>query len=142
MDRSPNHVNLVVTRYMEFWGDQGTENDVLAINGVNVISATTNPISKLINAMFLFDKDSDGVSHLGVPLQPYGSITFFTGVDVYIPGAVRPNGTTSLVLTPRGGGGQTQTINIPSIASSKGRRITVTFNDFVQPVSIPFRAPR
>ena len=86
MDRSPNHVNLVVTRNMEFWGDQGAENDVLAINGVNVISAATHPISKLINAMFLFDKGSDRVSHLGVPVQPYASITFFTGIDDLRPG--------------------------------------------------------
>ena len=141
MDRSPNHVNFVVTRYMEFWGDQGAENDVLAVNGFNVISAATDPLSKLINAMFLFDKGSDGVSHLGVPLEPYASITFFTGIDVYIPGAVRPNATVSLVLTSRVGGGQTQTINVPNLTSSEVRRISVTFNDFVQPVGIPFRAP-
>jgi hypothetical protein len=141
MDRSPDHVNLVVTRYMEFWGDQGPENDVLTVNGANVISPAVDPLDKLINAMFLFDKGSDDVSHLGVPLQPYASITFFTGVDIFIPGAVRPNGTTSLVLTSRVGGGLTQTINVPNLASSKVRRISVTFNDFVQPVGVPFRAP-
>jgi hypothetical protein len=141
MDRSPNSVNLVVTRYMEFWGDQGAENDILAIDGVNVISPATHPIDSLINAMFVFDKGSDGVSHLGVPLQPYASITFFTGIDDFIPGAIRPNATTSLVLTSRGGGGLTQTINVPDIASSEVRRISVTFNDFVQPVGVPFRAP-
>ena len=142
MDRSPDHLNFVVTRNMELWGDQGAENDVLTINGVNVISPTTDPVSKLINAMFLFDKGSDGVSHLGEALEPYASITFFTGIDVFVPGAVRPNGTTSLVLTSRVGGGLTQTINVPSIASSEVRRISVTFNDFVQPSGIPFRGPR
>jgi hypothetical protein len=141
MDRSPNHVNLVVTRSMEFWGDQGAEDDVLTVNGINLISPTTDPLSKLINAMFLFDKGSDGVSHLGVPLQPYASITFFTGIDLYAPGAVRPNGTVSLVLTSRVGGGLTQTINVPNIASSEVRRISVNFSDFVQPVGVPFRAP-
>jgi hypothetical protein len=92
--------------------------------------------------MFLFDKGSDGVSHLGEALEPYASITFFTGIDVFVPGAVRPNGTTSLVLTSRVGGGLTQTINVPSIASSEVRRISVTFNDFVQPVGVPFRASK
>jgi hypothetical protein len=38
------------------------------------------------------------------------------------------------------GGGLTQEINVPNIASSEVRRISVTFNDFVQPANVPFRA--
>jgi hypothetical protein len=142
MDRSPDHENLVITRYMELWGDQGAENDVLTINGVNVISPAVDPINKLINAMFVFDKGSDGISHPGVALEPYASITFFTGVDDFVPASIRANGTTSLVLTSRVGGGLTQAINVPNFASSDVRRATVVFNDFVQPVGIPFRAPQ
>jgi len=143
MDRNLDHVNLIITRYMELWGDQPGENDILAVNGVNVISAATHPVSKLINAMFLFDKGSDRVSNLGVAVQPYASITFFTGIDVWIPGTPFSYATspTSLILTSRVGGGLTQEINVPNIASSKVRRISVTFNDFVQPPGIPFRAP-
>jgi hypothetical protein len=133
MDRSPNHVNLLISRNMELWGDQGANNDVLEVNGVNVISPTTHPITKLVNAMFVYDKGSDGISHLGVPLMPYHAIGFFTGVDVYVPGASPPDGTTSLVLTSRLGGGKTQTINVPNIASSQVRRISVSFNDWVLP---------
>lgn len=133
MDRSPNQVNLVIGRNMEFWGDQGDDNDTLEINGVNVISATVDPIAKLVNYMFVFDKGADGVSDLGVPIPYYHAITFFTGVDFYIPGAYPPDGTTSVVLTSRVGGGTTQVINVPNLASSQVRRVSVQFNDFVQP---------
>ena len=133
MDRSPNHVNLLISRNMELWGDQGAENDVLKVNGVNVISPATHPVTKLINAMFVFDKGADQVSHLGVGVLPYSAITFFTGVDDYVPGASPPNGTTSIVLKSRTGGGETQTINVPNIASSQVRRISVSFNDWTLP---------
>jgi hypothetical protein len=133
MDRSPNHVNLLIGRNMEFWGDQGDQNDILEVNGTNVISATTHPITKLVNYQFVFDKGADGVSHLGVPIQPYASIGFFMGIDFFVPGASPANGTTSVALTSRLGGGKTQTINVPNIASSQVRVITVMFNDWVLP---------
>jgi len=131
MDRSPNHVNMVVARNMEMWGDQAV-NDVLEINGVNVVDPGTHYQSKSVNAMFVFDKDADGVSNIGVPQFPYYLLGFFTGVDVYVPGASPPDGTTSLVLTSRLGDGKTQTINIPNRASSEVRRISVQFNDWVR----------
>ena len=137
MDRSTDHVNFVLSRNMELWGDQPGENDVLTINGTNIITPTTNPVSKVINAMFIFDKGSDGVSHIGVPVEPYASITFFTAEDLFVPGNVHGEGTVSLVLTSRTGGGLTQTINVPNISSSVDRRISVNFNDFVQPLNIP-----
>ncbi len=137
LDRSPDHVNLVINRNMELWGDQDGENDVLTVNGVDVITPQTNPLTKLINAMFLWDKGSDGISQIGVPVQPYASITFFTGEDVYIPGNVQGEGTVSLVLKSRTGGGLTQTINVPNIASSVDRAISVNFMDFVQPHNVP-----
>jgi hypothetical protein len=137
LDRSPNHVNLVINRNQELWGDQDGENDVLLVNGVNVITPATNPITKLINAMFIWDKGSDGVSHIGVPVAPYSSITFFTGEDVYIPGNVHGAGTTSLVLISRTGGGIRQVVNVPNIASTVDRAISVTFNDYVVPTGVP-----
>lgn len=133
MDRSDDHVNLIISRNMELWGDQGDENDSLEINGINVISEATNPITKLINAMFVYDQGADGENNLGVAIPYYESLTFFTGVDLYIPGSYPPDGTTSIVLTSRVGGGMTQTINVPNLASSEVRRITLQFNDFVQP---------
>jgi hypothetical protein len=133
MDRSPNHVNLVLGRNMEFWGDQGDNNDVLEVNGVNVISPGTNYLTKQVNIMFVFDKLADGVSHLGVPLYPYHALGFFTAVDVYVPGAYPANGTTSFKLTSRLGGGITRVLNVPNLASSQVRRISVQFNDYDNP---------
>ncbi len=137
LDRSYNHVNLVINRNEELWGDQDGENDVLLINGVNVITPETNPISKLINAMFIWDKGSDGISHIGVPQQPYASITFFTGEDVYIPGDPHGAGTVSLVLISRTGGGIRQVVNIPNTASLVERAMSITFNDYVVPTGVP-----
>jgi len=133
MDRSPNHVNLLLGRNMEFWGDQGASNDILAVNGTDVISPATNPIVKRVNYMFVYDQGADGVSHLGVPIPYFHALTFFTGVDLFAPGAYPPNGTVSVALTSRTGGGKTQTINVPNLASSQIRTITVMFNDWVLP---------
>jgi len=136
MDRSPNHVNLLLGRNMEFWGnDPGAENDVLEVNGTNVVSPATNPIAKLVNYMFVYDQGTDGVSHLGVPIGYYHALPFFTGVDVYAPGAYPADGTTSIVLTSRVGGGRTQTINVPNLASSQIRTITVMFHDYNQDIN-------
>jgi hypothetical protein len=38
MDTSEYHSNMVVNRNKEFWGDQDINNDILAINGVNVVN--------------------------------------------------------------------------------------------------------
>ena len=58
---------FVLTRYREFWGDQGANNDVLTVNGFNIISPTNSPISKRVNAMFVFDDNLDGVNNLVTP---------------------------------------------------------------------------
>ncbi len=137
LERSPDHVNIIISRNQELWGDQDGENDVLLVNGVNVITPQTNPLSKLINAMFLWDKGNDKVSHIGVPIQPYASITFFTGEDVYIPGNVHGEGTVTFALTSRTGGGITQVINAPNISSSVDRRLSINFMDFVVPTGVP-----
>jgi hypothetical protein len=68
-----------------------------------------------------------------------------TGVDIYVPAADPPDGTTSLVLTPRGGGGKTQVINIPNWASLN-HSVSVVFNDYVQEIDswtkyVPTQAP-
>lgn len=136
MDYSESQSNVILLRYKELFGDQGINNDILTINGVNVISPETNPISKAIIAMYISDKGSDGVTELGVPLSPFNLVTFLTGVDVFIPGA-DPVGTTRLALIPRGGGGKIQMLNIGNWSALEGRRITVQFNDYIQQNSIP-----
>jgi pimeloyl-ACP methyl ester carboxylesterase len=131
MDTSDHQSNMLILRYREFWGDQGVEDDTLQVNGVNVVNAATSPLSKRVNGVFVYDKGADGASDLTAPIPAYFAITFLTGVDLFIPGATPPTGTTLVVLTPRGGGGKTQVINVPNWASST-ERITVQFRDGLQ----------
>lgn len=68
-----------------------------------------------------------------------------SGVDFYLPAADPPDGTIFCMLTPRGGGGKTQVINVPNWASSTDR-MTIQFNDYVQDINswidyVPNQAP-
>ena len=132
-DSSPRQTNIIVMRNKELWGDQGTENDVLDVNGVNVVSPETHPISRFIIATFIFDKGADGVSHIGVPIAPFNSISFFTAVDLFIPAASPPNATVSVVLIPRDGG-HNVTINVPNWASDTDI-VTLQFDDYNQNIN-------
>jgi hypothetical protein len=133
MDSSDRQTDVIILRNKEIWGDQGAENDTLGVNGTNVISPATHPISRFVNATFVFDKGMDGVRNLGVPLFPFDSISFLAGVDLFVPGANPPNATVPVVLIPRDGG-HTQTINIPNWASSTDK-VTVQFNDYNQAIN-------
>jgi len=133
MDISDHHSDLYVSRNKEFWGDQGDNNDILEINGSNIVTPEICPLDKLVIAIFVCDNGADGKTDLAAPI-PYffSAIPFFiSGADLYMPASDPPDGTISLVLTPRGGGGKTQVINIPNWASSKDRT-AVQFNDFLQ----------
>ncbi len=127
---SDHTTNLIILRNKELWGDQGAENDALAINGTNVVSAATCPIAKRVNAVFTFDKNLDGISDVTTPLFPFTILPFLLGLDLWIPGVTPPNATVPVVLTPRGGG-DTQKINVPNWASLTDR-ITLQFHDYSQ----------
>ncbi len=140
MDRSPNHSNLIVSRNKEFWGDQGVDNDILAINGVNIVNAATCPsipFQNIVSILFVYDQGADQVSHPEVPIPEPTPLIFFALVDLYVPGAYPPDGTIRLTLIPRGGNGLMQVLNVPNWASSEVRRISITFNDFIQGDDIP-----
>lgn len=139
MDRSDYHSNLVITRQND-WRDE----DVLEINGVSVLPAIGG-IAKNLIGLFVYDKDADGVSDLTQPIPLYHAITFMSGIDFYMPAADPPDGTISLVVTPRWGGGKTQVINLPNWASSE-HSMSVIVNDYVQdidswPKYVPRQAP-
>ncbi len=139
MDRSDYHSNIVISRQND-WRDE----DVLEINGVNVLSALA-PISKNLIGLFIYDKDADGVSDLTQPIALYHAITFMSGVDLYMPAAEPPDGTISIVVTPRWGDGKTQVINVPNWASSE-HAMSVIVNDYVQEIDswlkyVPRQAP-
>jgi hypothetical protein len=120
-------------RNKEFWGDQGADSDVLTVSGSNIVTPEICPLNKLVIAIFVNDNGADEKSDLTAPIPYFFSAIpyFISGADLYIPAADPPNGTIPLVLTPRGGGG-TQVINVPNWVSTKDR-ISVQFNDFIQP---------
>jgi hypothetical protein len=65
-----------------------------------------------------------------------------SGVDLYMPASEPPDGTISIVVTPRWGGGKTQVINVPNWASSE-HAMSVMVNDYVQDIdSWPEYVPR
>jgi pimeloyl-ACP methyl ester carboxylesterase len=128
IEKSPGHSSLVVTRYKELWGDQGAQNDVLTVNGTNVINAATSPQSKRTIGLIAFDAGSDGVSNLSAPLPVLSALPFITGVDLYIPAAAPPNATVSVGLRSRGEG-PVRTVSFPNFPSTTDA-VSVQFNDY------------
>jgi hypothetical protein len=107
---------FVLTRYREFWGDQGANSDVLLLNGWNIISPTNSPISKRVNAMFVGDDGLDGMDDLVTPNPFYFALPFITAMDVFIPGADPPDGVIHLENVSREG--FAAEINVPNWATS------------------------
>lgn len=136
MDFADGQSNLVVSRDKEAWGDQGVQNTILTVNGVNIVNAATCPITKRTTSFFVYDLGSDGASSVDAPIAYFHSLAFITGVDLFIPAADPPDDRIRLTLMERGGNGLLQVINVPNW-SSTGHRISVQFNDFVQWDNIP-----
>ena len=132
-DASDATSGFVLTRYREFWGDQGANSDVLTVNGINIISPTNSPISKRVNAMFVFDDDLDGVNDLVTPNAFYFSLPFITAMDVFIPAADPPNGVIHLESTSREG--LRATVNVPNWASSM-HVTSIILHPHVQPSAL------
>jgi len=143
LDRSPNHSNLVITRDKELRSDPGEINDIIEVNGDNVLQAVT-PITKSLVGLFVYDYHADGVSDLTQPTWLH-MLPFLTGIDLYLPAADPPDGTISVVLTPRDGDGKMQVVNVPNLASSEDA-ISVRFTDYLQEIDswseyVPRQAP-
>ena len=129
---SDNHTAVTIVRYKEFWGDRGAENDVLAINGTDVINPTTAPsgeVGAASSAFFAFDVGSDGVSNVTSVPFPFPFLSFLTGTDLFIP--TDPPETVSVETVPRGDFGAARTVNVRNIPSTQGR-VVVQLNDFEQ----------
>jgi pimeloyl-ACP methyl ester carboxylesterase len=120
---------MVVTRYKEFWGDHsGGENDVLTVEGQNVVTPVLSPISNTTNAIFVFDDDGDGMSDLSAPDPLIAALPFLTHADVFIPAAEPPNDTVEVSLRSRGRG-PTRSLNFPNFRSSTNR-VSLMFQDY------------
>lgn len=126
---SPDATGMAVIRYKEYWGDRGAENDVLRIDGVDVINPVTAPsgqVGAASVAFFVFDEGMDMVTNLErVPL-PFSLAPFLTGADYFIPVGPAP---LSVVTVPRGDADATRTVNVRRIPSDEGRMV-VQLHDF------------
>ena len=124
----PGSLSAVNIRYKELWGDQGSENDRLLINGTNVCVPNLCPITKQVNAFFVFDRNRDGQTDLSEPDPVLGRLPFIQGGDVFIPAASPPDGTTSFELISRGSG-PIRTLDVPNWESTMDG-VTIQWNDF------------
>jgi hypothetical protein len=136
LTKNDRQTDLVITRYKEFLGDQPLNNDVLAVNGVNLVNAIFCPLSKLTSTIFAYDVEGDGQSDLTHVKSIINSITFLAAVDFYIPAANPPDDRVRIVLIPRGGDGKIQVMNVPNWPSSTNS-VTILFDDFLQRENIP-----
>jgi len=130
-ETSDRHSNLVITRYKEWWGDQGPDGDALAIDGLQVLNADNSPRAKRVIGIFAYDAHLDAVSDLRAPIPFFCSLPFLTGIDVFVPADQPPGRPVSIAARPRGGGGRVQVINVPNWRSLD-HQISVQFDDYVQ----------
>jgi hypothetical protein len=131
--RSERHVDGLVIRYKELWGDQGAQSDVLSFNGTNVCNAAICPASHQVNALFFYDRGADGRTDLSSPDPAFNALPFITGADIFLPAARPPDGKVSVSLRSRGAG-PVRTLNFPNFASTTDGAV-LQFHDFEQPVA-------
>lgn len=128
----PRSVAMVIIRYKELWGDQGSQSDVLKINGLSVCNHTTCPLSKEVNALFAADFDHDGKSNVHQTWPSYQSLGYFvSSVDVFAPAHSPPNGHVTISIKSRGKG-PVRTLTFPNFPATTDV-VTVQLNDFNQP---------
>ncbi|HSJ18377.1 MAG TPA: alpha/beta fold hydrolase, partial [Solirubrobacterales bacterium] len=121
---------MVIIRYKELWGDAGAQSDVLRVNGLNILTPATSPVSNTTNGVFVEDFNENGASDSAAPHPVLSALPFLTGVDVFIPAASPPNDTVEVSLVSRGKG-RPRSLNVPNWTSSTDR-VSVIFNDHEQ----------
>jgi hypothetical protein len=139
MTRNPDQTNLIITKNREWRGDQNDGlNDILAIDGINVVNAANAYASHMLVAYFICDWESDHMTNLTPPIPvPALNTTFLSAVDVYLPGATPPNATIAIVEIPRGECGAMHGINVPNWAiinqdASFSESISVQLDDYIE----------
>jgi pimeloyl-ACP methyl ester carboxylesterase len=109
----PGSLSAVNIRYKELWGNQGSQNDRLLVNGLNICTPGLCPISKQVNAFFAFDLNRDGQTDLSSPDPVLSSLPFIQGADVFVAASSPPDDTVRWRLDSRGGG-PVRTLKIPN----------------------------
>lgn len=135
---SDDHASLVITRDMEWWGNRGTDNDVLEIATTSLLwgdQPAVNIIEPAIGSrnigIHVHDDAATPAVTTGDPLPYFPDQPFQWGVDVYMPASTPVDGVISVVSTPRGDTSSKQTLNVPNLPSSE-HRISLIFNDYIQ----------
>jgi len=139
MTRNPDQTNLIITRNREWRGDQNDGlNDVLAIDGINIVNAANAYASHMLVAYFICDWASDHVTNLTPPIPVLAlNTTFLSAVDVYLPGATPPDATIAIVEIPRGDCGAMHGINVPNWAiinqdASFSESVSIQLDDYIE----------
>ena len=87
----PGSMSAVNIRYKELWGNQGSQNDRLLVNGLNICTPGLCPISKQVNAFFAFDRNRDGQTDLSSPDPVLSGLPFIQGADVFVAASSPPD---------------------------------------------------
>lgn len=125
-------VPMVIVRYKELWGNQGSQNDTLKVNGTNVVNSTTCPLSKETNAIFVADFNHDGKSEPTDTWPAYQSLGYFiSSSDVFVPAHQPPTGKVTVSIRDRGHG-PTRLLTFPNWPGTTND-VTVQLNDYDQP---------
>ena len=128
----PRSVAMVIIRYKELWGDQKARSDVLKVNGLTVCNASTCPLNKLVNGLFVADFNHDGKSETETTWPGYQNASpyFISSVDAFAPAQIPPKGKVKIAIKSRGRG-PTRTLTFPNFAGITDV-VTVQLNDFEQ----------
>lgn len=132
-EQSDRHTTLNIVRYKEIWGDQGELDDVLEVEGESVINEAIAPRSARLNALFVMDDGSDGMSNLDAPIADLAGLPFISGTDLFLPAADPPDDPVRVEMVARAGDGEPEVVNVPNWISSE-HHVSVQFRDFEQDV--------
>ncbi|XVQ08251.1 alpha/beta fold hydrolase [Spirillospora sp. CA-255316] len=108
IERNAAHAALLAYRNKEWWGDQGANSDVLALNGTNVVTSATAPRSKRAIGVFAYDWHSDRRTDVNQTIGLFPVLPFMTGADVHLPASPQAGGTVTVETRQRGGGPTTR----------------------------------
>jgi hypothetical protein len=129
----PGASSGVNIRYKELWGDQGSENDELLIDGLNICTPELCPISKQVNAYFVYDVNRNGQTDMTED-PVLGALPFIQGADVFMRGANPPDDSISFQLRSRGQG-PLRTLNIPNWEAVLDGW-SIQWDDFEDPINL------
>ena len=128
----PRSVAMVIIRYKELWGNQGSGSDILKINGIKACNPTTCPLSKEVNALFVADFNHDGKSETHDTWKPYQQLGFFvSSVDIFAKAQTPPKGEATVSIQDRGKG-PVRSISFPNWPGTTDD-VTVQLNDYSEP---------